>query len=459
MTDIQPTPDAAQTPTNGSMRRFVEITGPGRPAVLRVRNGVIRIGREADNDIVIDDPFVSRHHLEIHVTPEKVVAVDLGTRNGSQCEGRLIHEFVVLDEAVLLLGRQACLRIQVADETKPNVVRRSGLVGDSIAMERLRTLVGRVAPTNLTALIDGETGTGKEVVAQTIHSASGRERGPFVVFDCGSVSPQLLAAELFGHTKGAFTGASGATEGAFRRAQGGTLFLDEIGELPLDLQPALLRALESREIRPVGGDAYVPVDVRVIAATNRSLEDEVTAGRFRRDLMFRLAVARIRVPSLRQRVEDVPMLATHFAGRLGATLAQEVLDQLSMRQWPGNVRELRNAVETAVMLAGPARFVASLADSDLNGFDEDATSPVTRGELAVAASSMNTLEPGVNFHDAKQKAVDAFEREYLARLLADASYNLSEASRRSGVDRGHLRELCRKHHLEPSKFRAAARHA
>jgi transcriptional regulator with GAF, ATPase, and Fis domain len=452
---------------NGSEKRseslFVEITSPGKPSVLRIREGTsARIGRELDNEIVIDDPFVSRHHVEIKAAGRRAIVKDLETRNGTLHRGVRISEITIDDEAMLLLGRHVSVRITVGDETRPHVVAGSGLVGGSAVMEKLRNHVSKVAPTDLTVLIEGETGTGKEVVAQAIHSASGRSRNNFVVFDCGSVSPTLLAAELFGHTKGAFTGAAGATEGAFRRAQRGTLFLDEIGELPLDLQPALLRALEAREVKPVGGDAYMPIDVRVVAATNRSLEDEVAAGRFRRDLLFRLAVARVKLPPLRARTEDIPSLAQHFAARLGSMLAPDVIAQLEKRAWPGNVRELRNVVETAVLMTGPGQLVTSLGDEGYVESDDNVTLPQTSAMRAAASAAANAtiapppvvIQPGVSFQDAKQAAVDAFEKEYLLKLFIDSDYNLSEASRRSGVDRGYLRELYRKHGLDPAQLRA-----
>jgi DNA-binding NtrC family response regulator len=223
------------------------------------------------------------------------------------------------------------------------------------------------------------------------------------------------------------------------------------------LQPAVLRALESREIRSVGGDSYVPIDVRVIAATKRSLEREVAAGNFRRDLMFRLAVARIRVPALAQRTEDIGLLANHFASRAGAKLAPEFIAELTRRKYAGNVRELRNTVETAVLVAGPGQLVMSGGTPVTNDVAEEEnpeTALVSREQIASWMSKMPTAEPPMDFHAAKQIAVDAFERDYLARLLNVCSFNLSEASRRAGVDRGHLRELCRKHDMDPARLRA-----
>ncbi len=445
--------------------RFVEILSPGNPSVLRVRDGVVRIGREAGNDIVIDDPFVSRVHMEVRVYPDGVQVADLDTKNGTHFQGARIRELPVKNEATLMLGKQVTLRVRVQDESQPALGDGTELVGSSAAGQKLRSSIGRVAPTSLTVLIEGETGTGKEVVARAIHARSPRAPKSLVVFDCGAVSPNLVATELFGHTKGAYTGATGATEGAFRRAQGGTLFLDEIGELPLDLQPALLRALEARQVKPVGSDTYVNVDVRVVAATNRSLEAEVEAGRFRKDLLFRLAVARIKVPPLRARSEDIPELAQHFASELGATLAPPVLAGLQGREWPGNVRELRNAVERAVMLAGGQGVTVSSLD-DFDDDDDDGFGDVFDGKTGTLPGSMATIPPGgfslpqalpagVTFQNAKQAAVDSFERDYLIRLFTESNCNLSEASRRSGVHRRYLRELFKKHGLSPAEMRAA----
>jgi transcriptional regulator with GAF, ATPase, and Fis domain len=276
---------------------------------------------------------------------------------------------------------------------------------------------------------------------------------PFVVFDCAAVSPSLIASELFGHRKGAFTGAVSDNDGAFRRADGGTIFLDEIGELPLELQPALLRALEAREVRPVGDTNYKHVDVRVVAATNRSLESEVAAGRFRQDLLFRLKVGVLKVPPLRQRPEDIAVLARHFARMLGASLSDEVVLRMQLRRWPGNVRELRNVVERAVMLSGGAPVTVDLVEEDEREIDPRATLPGPE-----AAPSMRVVDGkrllDMPFQDAKQFAVENFEKDYLLRLFEAAGYNLSEAARRSGVDRRYLRELFKKHGLEPAMLRA-----
>ncbi len=462
--------------------RYVEVVSPGVPSPFRAREGVVRVGREVGNEIVIHDPFVSRTHIEIRIYPHGVEVVDLDTKNGTHFQGARIRELKVRDRVELLLGKQVTVSIRVGDDgpfadvTSPAIMApppsstvpppiapqrpgprgdRAELIGDSAAMQRLRAGVAKMAPSPLTVLIEGETGTGKEVVARALHQQSTRAGRPLVVFDCAAVSPNLIASELFGHVKGAFTGAVGSAEGAFRRADGGTLFLDEIGELPLDLQPALLRALEARQVKPVGGDSYRAVDVRVVAATNRALEAEVQAGRFRQDLLFRLAVGRVKVPPLRARAEDIPVLAAHFARVVGnATLSPEVLASLAARPWRGNVRELRNVIERAVMLSAPGAVVTTLDDD----YDDDrdlVMPPILRATLESPAASPTDVD--VHFQDAKQAAVERFERDYLLRLFERAGYNLSEAARRSGVDRRYLRELFKKHNLDPTTLRAQRR--
>ena len=448
----------------GPSTRYVEVISPGKPSPFRAREGVVRLGRDPTNEVVIDDPFVSRVHMEIRILPSGVTVVDLDTKNGTHHQGARIRDLPVKDEVALRLGKQVDITVRVGDDAaaappppapiSPRVRRDNfDLVGASPSMERLRAAVSRIAPSPLTVLIEGETGTGKEVIARALHAQSPRASKPFVVFDCAAVSPSLIASELFGHRKGAFTGAVHDNEGAFRRADGGTIFLDEIGELPLELQPALLRGLEAREVRPVGDTGYKSVDVRVIAATNRSLESEVNAGRFRQDLLFRLKVGVLKVPPLRQRPEDIPVLARHFARMLGATLPDDVVMRLQLRRWPGNVRELRNVVERATMLAGPAAVTPDLVAEDDDAIDPRATLPGPE-----AAPSMRVVDGkrllDMPFQDAKQFAVENFEKDYLLRLFEASDYNLSEAARRSGVDRRYLRELFKKHGMEPAALRA-----
>lgn len=237
------------------------------------------------------------------------------------------------------------------------VGRGSALVGRSPDLQQLRASIGRVAPVNSTVLLQGESGTGKELVARELHAQSSRASGPFVPVNCAAVSPELIESELFGHAKGAFSGATRARDGLFHYAQGGTLFLDEIAELPLAIQATLLRAIEDLKIRPVGSEQLVPLNLRIIAATNRQLSAEVEAGRFRKDLFFRLQVVDLNLAPLRAHKEDIPELVAHFMAQLAPslgveplTIGEQEMDFLAQYDWPGNVRELRNLIERSLIL-------------------------------------------------------------------------------------------------------------
>jgi DNA-binding NtrC family response regulator len=295
-------------------------------------------------------------------------------------------------------------------------------------MRRILSLVERIAPHDTTVLIEGETGTGKTLVAEAIHDCSCRKDGPFVVVDCGGVSPTLIESELFGHVRGAFTSAHRDHVGVLESADGGTVFLDEIGELPLELQPKLLRALEQRAIRPVGDVAERTLDVRVVAATNRDLRAEVSRGAFRSDLYYRLNTVAIRIPPLRERPEDVALLVSHFCRALaddGESVPPGLLADFMRRSWPGNVRELRSAVERAVLLG----------ETDVETATNAATSP-PRGTAAVA--------PGTPYRAAKERVVAAFDRAYFTALMERHRGNVSRAAREAGIDRNYLRDLLRR---------------
>jgi DNA-binding NtrC family response regulator len=282
-------------------------------------------------------------------------------------------------------------------------------------------------------LIEGETGTGKGVLAEAIHAGGARANKPFVVVDCGSIPPSLIESELFGHEKGAFTGATQSRRGAFESAAGGTVFLDELGELPLDMQPKLLRALEERTVKRVGGSETIKLDVRVIAATNRNLKQAVNRGGFRADLYFRLNIMRIEVPPLRERRDDIPLLVNHFYEQLaqpGATPPPALVEHLSSLDWPGNVRELRNAVERAVLMEDPALW-----------------HEVSEPPASTAATGYQ-FDPALSFRAAKEKAMAQWERWYVTELSQRAGGNLSKAARDAHMDRTHLRELLRKYRAD-----------
>jgi DNA-binding NtrC family response regulator len=308
------------------------------------------------------------------------------------------------------------------------------LVGRELKMRRLFKLLEDVARNDATVLIEGETGTGKELVAEEVHNHSPRKNGPFVVFDCGAVPRELIESALFGHIKGSFTGAITDRKGAFAEAHGGTIFLDEIGELPLELQPALLRALDKKAVRRVGSNNYEKVDVRIVAATNRDLRAEIANKTFREDLYYRLAVIRVTLPPLRERGGDIPFLVDHFIRMLGAgrnlAVTPDDMARLQRHSWPGNVRELRNVLERACVLSR----------GDSINLDDAFT------EKSAPALGIRTDLP---FKEAKGQLVELFEREYIVDLMRRHKMNLSAAAREAQIDRKHLRELIRKYGLDP----------
>jgi DNA-binding NtrC family response regulator len=380
------------------------------------------IGSAPDCQLVLHDDTVSARHAEISLTPAGLVVRDLGAKNGTRLDGIRIDRAPLFDGAKLQLGTT---RITVTKKRGSISIplAPAGVLGDmvahSVAMRVVAAHVQRLAPSDATLLIEGETGTGKEVMARLVHDSSPRRDGPFIVMDCGSVAPNLIASELFGFERGSFTGADRARPGLFEAAHRGTLFLDEIAELPIDLQPTLLRMVERQRTRRIGSSHEVNHDVRLIAATNRNLEEEVRAKRFRADLYYRLAVARLRLPPLRERREDIPILAQRIATELGVEISPELSAALSAHDWPGNIRELRNAIERAQLLSG--NHVV--------------------GELV----RVQPVSPLAHFAKARRVAADLFERDYLERVLAATDGNLSRAAEVAGVSRQVITHLARKH--------------
>jgi DNA-binding NtrC family response regulator len=400
--------------------------------------GAVVVGTAADNALVLGDELVSRYHVELRRTGDGVLVVDLGSRNGTWAGGVRLERAVVPPGTRLRVGATT-LAVEDAGATVTppgaEAPRPAGLVGDSEAIRDVARLVHRLARVDSSVLIWGETGTGKEVVAQAIHDASPRRGKELVVVDCGSMPATLISSLLFGHEKGAFTGADARRAGAFERAAGGTVLLDEIGELPLEVQPSLLGVLERRTFTRVGGGQPIAADVRVLAATHRDLRAEVNAGRFRADLYYRLAVARVVIPPLRERPEDIEPLARHFAQRL--TGAPELgplagaMDALRAHPWSGNVRELRNVVEAALVMGELA-----LGDAAPAG----AARPV-----APPPAALDDDQP--SYRDARARALHAFEAEFLRQLIDRSDGNASEAARRARMDRPYLLTLLRKHGL------------
>jgi two-component system, NtrC family, nitrogen regulation response regulator GlnG len=333
------------------------IVSPGtrEERLVVVEGNSVCLGSSPEADITLDDPHVSRQHCRIEVSSKGVHIEDLGSRNGTLVNGTAVQMTILNSPATLTLG-QTTIHLET-DEPRATPGHFGEAVGASPAMQQVFALLLKLAPSDISVTLLGETGVGKDVMARSIHAASPRGRGPFVVFDCGAVAANLIESSLFGHMKGSFTGAVADHQGAFETAHTGTLFLDEVAELPLDLQPRLLRVLEQRQVRRVGGQEVIPVDVRVVAATNRDLEAEVKEGRFRQDLFFRLSGAVVHVPPLRERLEDLPALATAILREQGTPhlrLGEATLATLRSYDWPGNVRELKNVIGSASAFAdGP----------------------------------------------------------------------------------------------------------
>ena len=428
----------------------VDESGPGRleldAAELRVVAGPDRnlrqpldehglvIGTAGDCGLVLHDPTVSSRHAEISLVSDGWIVRDLGSKNGVRLHGWPIERAPLAAGMQLRLGKTT-LQVHALKGRHAIALERpgqfAGLVAHSVKMRAVVAQLTQLGPTETTVLLEGETGSGKELAAQALHAASLRAGEPLVVFDCGAVAPTLAAAELFGHERGAFSGAAHDRPGVFEAAHGGTLFLDEIGELPLDLQPLLLRAIEQRMVRRIGGRQDRACDVRVVAATHRNLAEEVRAGRFRKDLYYRLAVARVRIPPLRERPEDLPLLARTFAVELGLALEPELVAVLASYEWPGNVRELRN------LIARQAAQPASAAQ-------------LLREQSAASAASADPVFAGVGLrplHEARTHAGDAFERRYLLEALARAEDNVSRAAELAGVSRQLFTRLIAKHNL------------
>jgi transcriptional regulator with GAF, ATPase, and Fis domain len=402
-------------------------------------HNALKIGKAPDNDLVLDHPTVSRNHLVIKRQGDRFLVQDLGSTNGTYIDGAQVREGYLRPGALLEVG-DVQLRFQpkVAPvEIDPTAEDRLGeLVGNSLPMRQIFALLKRIAPTDSTLLLVGETGTGKGAAAKLIHKLSPRASGPLVVFDCASVSDSLIESELFGHEKGAFTGAVAQRIGCLERANGGTLFLDEIDDLALDLQPKLLRALEDREFRRLGASsASISFDTRVIVASKKDLWAEAQAGRFREDLYFRLSVFTVNLPPLRDRKEDIPLLVDAFADSpLWERLPQQVRDQFVNHTWPGNVRELRNALERA-------RHMADIPELSNDTLLREFSSPSSHhGEVL-------PVDYAGQFKESKDTLIRAFEREYLTRLLSKAKGNIAKAARDAGLDRKHLYSLLHKYGL------------
>jgi DNA-binding NtrC family response regulator len=412
------------------VRSIVAYVEAGPDVGQRAIGDSIAVGTADGSALRLTDPAVSRFHLELHAARDGIGVIDHGSTNGTFVGGVRIERGVVSPNTLLKLGATS---VRVGDAAPVEVEIHgedslAGIVGRSSAMRRLLAQVAKAANSEATVLVMGESGTGKELIARALHDLGPRRDAPFVTVDCGSLPPTLVGSELFGHERGAFTGADRARVGAFEAANGGTVFLDEIGELPLGIQATLLGVLERRRLRRLGARAELPIDVRVIAATHRDLRGEVNRGGFRLDLFYRLAVVTLTVPPLRERADDVPLLVEHFLRDSGwdqpveTLISAQAMDALSRNHFAGNVRELRNLVDAAVAMG-------------------EAPTPEGPASVPSTTSTAFVADLALPYKDARAQLLDQFEARYLDALLERASGNVSAAARIARMTRSHLSEL------------------
>jgi DNA-binding NtrC family response regulator len=421
------------------------VSGPSAPGAATGPR--VTVGRSRAADLCVADPTISEFHLDAVAHAEGIELRDLDSWNGTYLDGTRILRAIVAPGTVVSLG-ESTIRLDASPQHSsppPPSESFGGLLGKSRPMQEVFAALEVLAQSDLSVLVEGPTGSGKELAARALHSRGARAKWPFVVLDCAAIPGQLAESVLFGHERGSFTGAVEARPGVFEVADGGTVFLDEIGELPLELQPRLLRALDQRAVSRVGSNAPRPFSVRVVSATWRDLRRMVNQGHFREDLYYRLAQVRVVMPALRDRREDIELLAADFLRRLpreakcARSLARGAIDELKKRDFPGNVRELKNTVEVAAWMAeGPAirpadltieRLIARRAGDRGSSSDEGGDVPA--------------------FKAAKRTAVDDFEHRYLERLLVETEGNIAKAAGLAGIERHHLRALLKRHGLHP----------
>jgi transcriptional regulator with GAF, ATPase, and Fis domain len=457
--------------------KLVVISGNDAGKELEMAKPRITGGRSIISELVINDKAVSGTHFEVSARDDGYRLRDLNSRNGVYVGDLRVREVYLTPGTVFRIGHTSIKFQPLQDVVEIELSKKDrfdAVIGGSPAMREIFASLEKVAPSDLTCLITGETGTGKEMVARALHNASHRKAKPFVVLDCGSIPRELIESTLFGHEKGSFTGAVQQHTGCFEQANGGTIFLDEIGELDVMLQPKLLRVLEQREIKRVGGDRTYKVDVRVLAATNRDLRDEVNKGTFREDLYFRLSVVNCELPPLRDRREDISPIANHFLREVGArrgismSFGPDALVGMMNHAWPGNVREMRNVVERAAALSdgpvigradlvfgremGPSVMVAhDLAQAGAQGA-KAGVAHLAGVELppnsGPAIFDAQLLKAGLGFKEGKQTVIDSFEIAYLQALMLRNEGNITRSAGEAGLTRYHLRELLKRHGLK-----------
>ena len=432
------------------LSRLIVTEGPDRGRELSIEKERVTVGRSVICDLKLEDQAVSGTHFEVQAMEAGFLLRDLESTNGTFLGEVQIREAFIKHGQIIRLGQSALRFEPLEGMVEIDASLRESfheLVGKSLRMREIFALLERVGPTELTVLVRGETGTGKELVARALHRASKRVDAPLVVQDCSAIPKDLIESTLFGHEKGSFTGALDRKTGCFEQAEGGTIFLDEVGELDLSLQPKLLRVLESRQIKRVGGGREIPVNVRVVAATNRDLRKMVSQGTFREDLYYRLGVVTVELPPLRERPEDIPLIVESFLRQLSLrrfpgqeqrfTITPEASQKLSSYGWPGNVRELRNTVERAASLAEGTRL-------DVPDLLPVSQRSAMEPPLAVAGASQ-FVEEELPFKEAKQRVLDQFEAAYLKALLDRHGGNVTRSAQAAGLTRYHLRELAKRY--------------
>jgi DNA-binding NtrC family response regulator len=413
------------------------VSGPDQGQSARAEDETLTIGSADDNDLVLrGDPLVSRFHVQLRRVERGILVSDLASTNGTFAGPVEIHRATVGPGTTLQVGHTTLHLRDGAEhqvELHPETAIRP-LRGGSVPMRRLFHRIAKAAGVPLPILVLGESGTGKELIAEAIHELSDRSDHPMVTVDCGMLTPSLVASELFGHERGAFTDAHRRHEGAFERGHLGTVFLDEVGELPPNMQVALLGVLERKKFRRVGGSEDIRADVRIIAATNRDRRSEVNGGTFRLDLYHRLAGIVLEVPPLRERPEDIPLLVEHFLRQAGhdgpvdEMISSNAMAQLQTHRWPGNARELRNVVEVALSLGEPPYI---------------GETPMRPG---VAEDPIERLL-GLPYRRARSALLDVFERRYVEQALDQSGGNVALAARKAGMNRTYLFDLIRRHDL------------
>jgi DNA-binding NtrC family response regulator len=428
---------AGSAPPPRPMQTFVVhvVTGPDEGKTFKLdlsRGGRVLLGQSPACTLRLSDPTVSRRHAAFELVGGTLRLSDLVSTNGTFVNGVRVFEVALTGGEAIQMG-STLLRLdpgEVATEPASEQSRFGRFVGASPEIRRLYPVMQRIAMSDVPVVIEGETGTGKEVLAESLHELGPRASGPFVVFDCTTVAANLMEATLFGHERGAFTGAMTSNPGLFEQADGGSLFIDEIGDLEVTLQAKLLRAIERAEVRRIGGRQWVHVNVRVIAATRRDLDREVQAGRFRDDLFFRLAVARIELPPLRRRRKDISLLAAYFWQQLGgqpSALTGDLMNRLEDYDWPGNVRELRNAIARKIALG-------------------ELTKPAPRAPSTAASDPIQEIiDLDLPFPIARDKILAVFEQRYVGCVLARHGGNVTQAAHASGVGRRYFQTIRGRH--------------